>query len=345
MTSAYSVFANDGIKNKYTPILKIEDKDGNVLEDFSANPDEVLPANTARQISSILNDDKARQPAYGPNSMLYFPGRDVAVKTGTTNDYKDAWIIGYTPSLTVGAWAGNNKNTPMEKKVAGQIIAPLWNAFMKEALQTIPDEKFTPPQEIDPGLKPVLRGFWQGNTNYFIDKISGLLATDYTPAETKEEKVLTEVHSILYWVDKKNPLGPKPENPNNDYQFSLWEYPIQKWLLSNPVSPTIIPTTPETIHTEQTKPKVIFLDPKIENTYNKTDKVYVRLNITSFYPINKIEYYLNGTYVGSSTQSPFNFSFLPNESKNLELSNELKVVVYDAVWNRTENTIDLKIYP
>ena len=69
------------------------------------------------------------------------------MKTGTTNDYKDAWIIGYTPSLSAGAWAGNNDNTPMEKKVAGFIVAPLWHEFMEYALSRIPDERFLAPPE------------------------------------------------------------------------------------------------------------------------------------------------------------------------------------------------------
>ena len=80
-------------------------------------------------MNDILSDNVARTPAFGAQSFLNFPDRHVAVKTGTTNDYRDAWIVGYTPSLVVGAWAGNNDNSPMEKKVAGFIIAPLWNAF------------------------------------------------------------------------------------------------------------------------------------------------------------------------------------------------------------------------
>ena len=142
MTGAYSVFANDGVKNSINGILKIKDSKGNVLEENIPKPDVVLNKEVARDITSILSDESARAPAFGNHSYLYFSTNEVAVKTGTTNDYKDAWIIGYTPNISVGAWVGNNDNTPMEKKVAGFIVAPLWNAFMKEALQTRPNEAF-----------------------------------------------------------------------------------------------------------------------------------------------------------------------------------------------------------
>jgi len=343
MTSAYSVFANYGIRNKYTGIIHIEDKDGNVLEDFTPKPEEVLNKNTALQITSILSDNQARSPVYGLHSALYFPGRDVAAKTGTTNDYKDGWIMGYTPSITIGTWVGNNNNTPMDKKVAGTITGPMFMALMKEALKIVPDEKFEKPQEIDKQLKPVLRGFWQGNDTFFIDKFSGLLATELTPSETREEKSITNIHSILYWVDKKNPLGPKPENPASDYQFSNWEYSIQNWLLNHPQSPNIPPLAIDNIHTEQNKPKIEITNPVTNTVYNKTEKIFVRLSISAVYPIDKIEYYLNGNYKGVTTESPFLFSFTPSEDPDIQDNNELKLVVYDKIFNRGESIINLQV--
>src|SRR3989344_3514448 len=110
MTSAYSVFANNGIRNSYVSILKIEDKNGNVLEEYSPRPTHVLPEQTALQISDILKAVGIKN-----NNIHLTFSRDVAAKTGTTNDYKDAWVMGYTPSIAVGAWAGNNNNTSMEK--------------------------------------------------------------------------------------------------------------------------------------------------------------------------------------------------------------------------------------
>ncbi|MCR4329537.1 MAG: PBP1A family penicillin-binding protein [Candidatus Roizmanbacteria bacterium] len=204
MVSAYGVFANEGVRNPYSFILKVEDSTGKTLEEYTQHPERVIPEQTARQISDVLSDNSARAPAFGDSSYLYLPGYSVAVKTGTTNDYRDAWIVGYTPELAVGAWAGNNNNTPMEKKVAGFIIAPLWNAFMKEALPLFTNESFTPPTPTQPDSKPILRGMWQGN-----------------------------IHSILYFVDPNNPLGNPPLHPENDYQFNLWETPVLLWGLQH----------------------------------------------------------------------------------------------------------------
>jgi 1A family penicillin-binding protein len=201
MTSAYGTFANEGIRNPVTGILRIEDGEGNVLEEYAEKSFRVIDRNIALQITDILSDNNARSPAFGERSSLYFPGRHVAAKTGTTNDYRDAWIIGYTPNLVVGAWAGNNDNTPMEKKVAGFIIAPMWHEVMDAALTDRPIEWFSSPQYNYEGRKPMMVGDWQSGGT----------------------------HSILHWVDKDDPLGPSPNNPSSDSQYKYWEYAVQRW--------------------------------------------------------------------------------------------------------------------
>lgn len=222
MTSAYGVFANDGVRNPYVSILKVEDKNGKTLEELNPKPMQVLDPEAARKISDILSDNVARSPGYGTNSPLYFAGRDVAVKTGTTNDYKDTWIIGYTPSVVVGAWAGNNNNTPMEKKVAGLIVAPMWRAFMDEVVKTLPiNDQFTKPQQENSlEIKPVLRGKWQG----------GISTITPSPTGGETESLSGGVHSILYWLDKDDPRGEQPGNPSDDPQFVRWEYPVRLWV-------------------------------------------------------------------------------------------------------------------
>ena len=255
MTSAFGVFGNDGIRNPYTGILKIEDVSGKILEEFNPNPQEVLPKNTALIISDILKNDKSRAPTFGVHSALYIPDKDVSVKTGTTNNNKDAWTIGYTPSIAVGVWAGNNDNVPM-KKGGAALAGPIWNKFIIEALKNIPDEKFeTPNLDVDPRqIKPILRGSWMGNEGFFIDKVSGKLATKYTPQETTQEKIIANVHSILYWVDKNNILGAPPADPASDPQFNHWEIPVQNWWAQNkdkfPVTTlSDKPTAEDDVHT------------------------------------------------------------------------------------------------
>lgn len=344
ITSAYGVFANDGIRNPYTGILSIENLRGEVIETYKQNQQLVIPKVVAETVSDVLSDNAAKIPAYGINSPLFFSNIRVASKTGTTNDYRDAWTIGYTPEVVVGAWAGNNSNKPMEKKVAGMIIAPLWREVMNLALASTTGEIFTKPPQIDPSIKPSLRGFWQGNETYFIDKISGKLATEMTPEETKEEVAVTNVHSILYWVDKNNPLGPSPLNPQDDSQFESWEYGVQKWLTSNPIASTSKPTLLDDIHTEANKPKIKISFPVENSIYDKNHRINVVVSTTSNFPVSRIILYLNGELVDMTEKSPFNLSVIPSSTNSLVLgNNELKVVVYDSVYNKNESIITIKV--
>jgi len=341
--SAYGVFANNGTRLPYTGIISIEDKNGNVVEQYEPKPQNVLPEESALNINSILSDDEAKIPAYGYHSVMYFPGRQVASKTGTTNDYRDAWIIGYTPSIAFGMWAGNNDNTPIEKKVAGLVVAPMWNEVMKEILKTVPDETFKQPQEADKNLKPSLRGFWQGNETYFIDKITGNLATDLTPEETKEEKAVTNVHTILQWIDKKNPSGPVPENPGNDSQYNSWEYGVQNWLIQNPVALSIKPTAYDNVHTEANKPKINLLSPIDGAEYDRGARITITPNISSTYQIMKVDYYINGQFLGSSNDFPYTITFTPSSQDINSDSAEVKIIVSDKIYNRGEKIINIKI--
>ena len=345
ITGAYGVFATGGIKNPTTGILKIEDANGGIIEEFHLQPTRILDENIASMISDVLSDNKARTPAFGDRSFLYFPDRDVAVKTGTTNDYHDAWIVGYTPNFALGTWAGNNDNTAMEKKVAGFIVAPMWNAFFQEVLKELPDEKFKKP-EIPKPEKPILRGIWQGGESYFIDAISKKLATEFTPPEMKEEKVITNVHSILYWVDKNNPLGPKPENPGNDPQFALWEAPVLKWAEDQRIKNGTINDLPkefDDVHKPEFAPQITILEPKSENIYNKNDKITISLQNSSKFPISRVDVFLNNIYLGSTINAPFNFSFNPIDIEETKDKNELKVIVYDSVKNKGEAVVPLNI--
>ncbi|MBI4086897.1 PBP1A family penicillin-binding protein [Candidatus Kaiserbacteria bacterium] len=222
MVGAYGVFAHEGKKVEKTPILRIEDPKGNVLEETKPKEEEVLDRNVALQISSILSDNAARTPLYGSNSQLYFGGTDVAAKTGTTNDYRDAWVIGYTPNIAVGCWAGNNDNRSMEKKISGLIVTPMWREFMDFALEKRPKESFAEPAATPPDVKPILRGVWLDTTP--------APPTDGTSGEESQlGTAISSVHTILYYVDKDNPRGPYPASPGRDPQFNLWEWPIAGW--------------------------------------------------------------------------------------------------------------------
>jgi 1A family penicillin-binding protein len=345
MTSAYGVFANQGVREPAVGILEIDDRQGNVLEKFQPHESQVLPAEIANEMNDVLSDAVARSPEYGYNSAVNIPGHNVAVKTGTTNDYRDAWVIGYTPDIVIGAWAGNNDNSPMVKKISGFIVAPMWHVVMQYALDRLPDDQFTPPTIDYAGLKPVLRGQWQGGESYSIDTVSGKLATANTPPEDVQEMFTGGVHSILYWVNKDDPRGPIPTNPSADGQFTNWEYAVQAWAAANNITSgtTTPPTDFDDVHTEGAGPKISFDNPTNDKPYDPDSKILIRLNYDESANIQRVDYYLNDQFIGSSTNEPFSFSFVPSDYGDTKNTNDLSAVATDMLGNRGTVTMRFKV--
>jgi 1A family penicillin-binding protein len=319
ITNAYATLANDGVYNPYTAILRVEDASGTVLEEYKKeeNPGErAISTQAARLVTSVLTDIDARTPAYGQNSFS-FGRQQVAVKTGTTNNFRDVWIMGYTPNIAVGTWGGNNDNSPIVKKVAGFVLAPLWRAYMDRALTIVPFENFEAPDpEQDPeSLKPVLRGFWQGT------------AVASTTPGFSAPGAQASIHSILYWVNKDNPRGSTPDNPASDPQYNLWEYAVQKWAQENVPQLTggenILPNTPGDTQlggTEQNT--MIITNPRPGQTYRQGQLLNISVASSGTQPLTSVEYYLNNAFMGSSNQPPFSFSIVPDRAG----SNTLRVV-------------------
>lgn len=345
MASAYGVFATGGVRYPATGILKVTDNSGKILEEFTPKSEEVMPLQTALLMSDVLSDNVAKIPTFGRNSPLEISGRQIAVKTGTTNSRRDGWVVGYTPSLVVGVWAGNNENTPM-KKTSAAVAGPLWNAFMKIALETAPNETFEKPAVItETASAPVIRGLWQGGESFFVDKISGKLATEYTPMEAREERVTTNVHSILYWIDKDNPLGPRPENPAKDPQFNRWETAVQNWWANNSgrYSSSYKPSEYDTTHTPDKKPVFDIVEPVLNKKYKSNTPVSVLIRDRSFYGIKKIDVFLNGNYAGSAEKGNLSLSFIPSDIGEIQENNELKIIATDSVFNQNEVVTQLMV--
>ena len=201
LVSAYGVFAARGLKTPPISIIKIEDSEGNIIKENKKNPQRVLESQIADLINNILSDNESRTPMFGPRSFLYFEDYDVAAKTGTSQEYIDAWTIGYTPSIVTGVWVGNNNNAPMNKKPGVVLAGPIWHKFMAEALKKLPKESFVKPKPIQ-SANPILKGEIDWDTP----------------------------HSILHYLDKNNPQGEIPQNPASDPQYDGWEQGIKDWL-------------------------------------------------------------------------------------------------------------------
>lgn len=208
LVSAYGVFANDGIRNPWFFIKKIESSAGEILEEKSIEPKRVLDSNIARLINDVLSDNNARAPVLGYSSSLYFPGREVAAKTGTTQENRDAWVVGYTPSIVTGVWTGNNDNKSMTKEGAGiSASGPMWHEFMVKALENMSPDNFIQPDPVFAN-KTMLNGQYNPQPNQGFGQ---------------------NIHNILYYVDPRDPLGPIPSNPLDEPQFKNWEGPVRRF--------------------------------------------------------------------------------------------------------------------
>jgi penicillin-binding protein 1C len=241
MATAFGVFANRGYRIDPQPILKVTDKTGKVLEEYRqpASPifgKRVLPAGVAFIISDILQDNGARTMAFGPNSELKIPNQIVSVKTGTTNDYRDNWTIGYTPSILVATWVGNNDHTTMRGIVSGVTgAAPIWHKLMAHFLDGKTPEKLTQPSDVvsrasclTNGSQPPNEGC-QSRREYFlkgvavkqpttrvekvfIDKGTGDLAApgQTENVEEKEQTIMTDSLGNKYCLSCPHPTPPPP---------------------------------------------------------------------------------------------------------------------------------------
>jgi len=224
MTHAYGIFANDGIRAVPRSILRIEDTNGNILEEREVVEQRVLEANIAHMVSDVLSDNVARTPLWGSYSLVNFGNRDVALKSGSTNNLRDAWVMGYAPNIAVGTWVGNNDNAAMGGGLSGLITTPIWRAFMDVALEKLPVETFTQPQINTAGVKPIIRGQYI-NTELLTQALAQ--TEDGTPIDISQ--IYSNIHSILHFVDRSNPTGPSPSNPASDGAYQNWEYGVQNW--------------------------------------------------------------------------------------------------------------------
>lgn len=252
MAVAFGVFANSGIKKELVSILKVEDRNGRVLEEFEdpnlkkdlddlaapsslliAGP-RVLSQEAAFLISHVLLDNNARSAAFGPSSYLVVPDHAVSVKTGTTDDKRDNWTVGFTPNFFVATWVGNNDNSPMDPYLASGITgaAPIWNEVMSKVLENQPDLWPKQPQGIvgaqvcalsgkaasnpegeGQGCQPRFEYFIAGTVPWEpevltqpvpIDKTTGRLAGQNTPpdnVEVHDRQLVRDVLGTTYCLD------------------------------------------------------------------------------------------------------------------------------------------------
>ncbi len=188
--AAFSVLANLGEKADVTPLLKITDKRGQVLYEHKPFKTRVLNAQAAYEVVDIMSDNRARSYIFGSRSPLVLPDRKVAAKTGTSQDFKDGWTVGFTPQIAAGVWVGNNDGRLMRNQSDGVVVAaPIWNQFMREVHKNQPALDFEAPS----GIQRVR-----------ISKHSGKLATEHTP------DAVMEIFADYAVPKQRDPYVPSP---------------------------------------------------------------------------------------------------------------------------------------
>jgi len=339
---AYSALAQDGTRHPIIPITRIEDARGKVIFEAKDEPEDVIEPEIVRQTNSIMTDDSARAYVFGAGGPLTLPGRPVAAKTGTTNDYHDAWTVGYTPSLVAVVWVGNNDNTEMKRGADGSIIAaPIWNQYMREALANTPVESFPVPANIPTG-KAILDGSLHGEQKIIIDEMSGKLATEYTPEETRKEIIIKDLHSILYYVNKDNPRGDQPSNPEQDPQFTIWEEAIKRWAEKNNINPNqdiTIPTEYDDIHYLEDKPQIQITNIKSNQIIN-TSNITVDIKASAKRGIKTVKYFIDDQLI--TTKNSVGKIDLPLSGVDNGY-HQLIIKVYDDLSNSASDSKEINI--
>jgi len=351
--NAYATFAREGNYLPSRAILKVEDSTGEVLEE-AASPIKIkiLDKEIVRQTASILSDNNARAYIFGTNNYLTLPGRPVAAKTGTTNNFHDAWTVGFTPSLVAGVWVGNNNNAEMNRGADGSVVAaPIWQKFMKQSLARAPVEGFVAPQPVVTG-KPILDGKYGTEVKLKIDKISGKLATASTPPQLIEEKSFNELHSILHYVAKDSPRGPAPTDPAADPYYNSWESAIKDWINRQKEKAAkadpkafdlsklnLAPTENDDVHRPENQPIIAITYPAANQ---EITSAILTANITASAPrgkISRVEYYLDNELFDAVAAPPFSLNRIiiktPNGARTLEAR------VYDDVDNTASAQVQI----
>ena len=326
--NAYATLANNGVKHEKTAILRVEDSKGTVLEEYQDNPGEqVVDQKYVAMLDSVMSNNDNRAWVFGENSPLAFKDRLVAAKTGTTNEFRDGWTIGYTPSLAVGVWAGNNDNSPMTEGADGvNVAAPIWRAFFDKALANTATEefpKYNPDDEIGDGdeqtNKPMLAGKLEQKENLKVCEIPGeknayCRANKYCRDKDIEKKDFVSPHDILFYIDRENPRGPIPEKPDRDSQYKNWEKGVKDYYSDK--KGVILDEPPKddckSSDFSGFQPNIRFTGAGSYSSQN----IDLTVSVDAPYGVKSVRYSIDGNEIGSTSSKPYSISYSVPDEKN-----------------------------
>ncbi len=352
--SAFGTLAAGGVKRPTTAILKVTDQSGAVLEEYRDNGGErVVEEKYVAMLDAVLSDNGNRAWIFGENNPLRFDNRQVAVKTGTTNEFRDAWTVGYTPNLVTGVWVGNNDNASMAEGADGSVVAaPIWRAYMDKALANYAPDKFptyNPDDYIGEGegktTKPLLSGKIEQDKNMKVCEIPGekdqyCKANKYCPESEVKKRDFINAHSILYYVDRSDPRGPIPEKPSNDPQYKNWEKAVEKYYEDE--KGTIIDAPPEDECREDDfskyKPKISLKTPGSTSS----QKVTLSVDVSAPYGVESVSYEVDGDGAGSTGSKPYSVEYEIPAGKNGSTVT-IQVRVKDKNGNEAKDEAEMQV--
>lgn len=351
LTGAYTAFANKGIFHEPVGILQVKNSKGDVLfEQNTSSGTPVLSEGVAFLIADILSDDGARSEAFGFNSLLNIPGKQVGVKTGTTDDKRDNYAIGFTPSIVAGTWVGNNNNDKMNPYLASGITGatPIYHRFMVEYLKDKPIEKFESPASVKKLTVDRLTGMlpyddYDTRSEWFVQGTEPTAKSDwYQRLEVckVDKKIASENCKNAGKTETKNFIKIKAEL--NEWQNEVDRWVAEKYGGDNSYFP---PTSVSKLTFDNDgdvsggKISVDIADFKDGQTVPLQFRL--KADAWSENDIDYVQVYVNGEKVTEDGSFPYgyNFEFTPSQVGE----KEFRVKVRDSEGRTDEDSIRLKI--
>lgn len=332
-TNAFASLATGGVHHNKTAILKITDSSGKVLEEYKNGPgNRVIEEKYVGMLDYILSTNDLRAPVFGGNNPLKFDDRPVAAKTGTTDEWRDGWTMGYTPSLAVGVWAGNNNNSPMAHGADGvYVAAPIWRKFMDKVLGNYNIEQF-PKYETEDAGKDILNGKQDMTSEIKVCEIPGkknkyCLPSDACPDNKQKKKKFFTGHDILFYINKDDVRGSAPKKPEDDPQYDAWEKAVQKYVdKSKDFSSGTAPSDQcKESDFSSYKPSISITSPGNGETII-SPSFTINVKISAEYGVKSATLSVAGSDVASSSSDSLSYTYtVPGDKKTSDLTISAKV--------------------
>lgn len=346
LTAAYSPFMNSGFRVDPVAILKVEDADGKILENNTPSTGKrVLTPEQAYLMADILSDNDARKEVFGLNSLLHLSGKQIAVKTGTTNDKRDNWTVGGNPQAVVGVWVGNNDNSPMTQVASGVSGAsPIWRKILIESLAGRPNVTFETPGGIVTKAVDTLSGY--GAHDGFPSRIEkfvvGTEASDNDPVHLKlkvcksDGKIATPSDVASGNYDEREYYRFAETDPTSGIGGpNRWQDAINTWLATQ----TDGKYHPPSDYCGASNPLNVEFNSPRDRDSNLDNKLTVDVRADSIHSISQVEFYVDGSKIVTFTKQPF------RQEINLDDGvHKIKARATDSSNNSSEREITIGVH-